>query len=156
MASIILSCKWLPRGQLHLHIYAGVSHRPPHHNRRPSGGSPTREPPSSLASLLLNLNSSEISSISATIGGAARLARSGSEEEKFFCDQHLANNTYDEGAQLFRQQSNAGEERTSQFVAGGDVSVIVVEIRDVRISDWKGNVRDYALVAEGNMPNGGV
>jgi len=137
-------------------VHDWVSHRPPHHTRRPSGGSPTREPPSILASLLLNLNSSEISSISATIGGAARLAQSGSEEEKFFCDQHLANNTYDEGAQLFRQQSNSGEERTSQFIAGGDVSVIVVEIRNVRISDWKGNVRDYALVPEGSMPNGAV
>lgn len=121
--------------------------------RRPSGGSPVREPPSNLASLLFNLNSSEISSISATIGGAARIAQSGSDEEKYFCDKHLENNTYDEGGQLFRSAGEGGE-RTSQFVAGGDVSVIVVEIQNVRISDFKGNVRDYALVPEGTVVNG--
>lgn len=144
-------------------VHDWVSHRAPTHARRPSGGSPVPEPPSSLASLLLNLNSSQISSISATIGGAARIATSGSEEEKFYVDQHLANHTYEEGVQLFRQDTNTaagangggGEEgRTAHFVAGGDVSVIVVEIKDVRISDWKGTVRDWALEPSGGMVNG--
>lgn len=125
-------------------ISSGVSHRPLNHNRRPSGGSPPREPPSSLASLLFNINSTEISSISATIGGAARIAPSGSDEEKYFCEKHLENNTYDEG----------GERASRLEVGGGDVSVIVVEIQNVRISDYKGNVRDYALVQEGTLVNG--
>ncbi|CAH0016960.1 unnamed protein product [Clonostachys rhizophaga] len=137
-------------------VHDWVSHRPPSHTRRPSGGSPTREPPSSLASLLLNLNSSEISSISATIGGAARIIQTGSEEEKYFCDQHLANHTYDdEDNQLFRQRSNPGSDsRTGQFVAGREVSVIAVEIKDVRISDYKGAVRDWAIVPEESLVNG--
>lgn len=137
-------------------IPPGSSHRPPTHGRRLSGGSPVPEQHrSSLAALLQNLNSSEVSSISATIGGAASLAPAGSEEERYFCDQHLANNTFEEGSPLFRSESSTGEDgMTSHFVAGEQVRVIVVEIRHVRISDWKGTVRDLDLLPGGNSVNG--
>ncbi|POR38619.1 Pyridoxamine 5'-phosphate oxidase [Tolypocladium paradoxum] len=137
-------------------VHDWVSHRPPTHGRRPSGGSPGPEHRSSLASLLLNLNSTAMSSISATIGGAARLAPTGSEQEKYFTEKHLENNTFEEGEPLFRQQSNTGEDgRTSHFVAGEEVRVIIVDIKDVRISDWKGTVRDWAFVADSDLVNGG-
>jgi hypothetical protein len=149
----------------HLFSATGSSHRPPTSGRRLSGGggSPGPEHRSSLASLLQNLNSSAMSSISATIGGAARLAPTGSEEEKYFTDQHLANNTFegeDVGAPLFRQESNVAEDgRRSHFVAGEEVGVIVMEIRQVRISDWKGTVRDWDVVPTGTtsqrLVNGG-
>ncbi len=90
-----------------------------------------------------------MSSISATIGGAARLAPTGSDEEKFYVAQHLENNTFDEdasGSALFTPAAAQGEADTSRFVAGEDVRVIVVDIKTVRISDFKGNVRDWALV----------
>lgn len=92
-----------------------------------------------------------MSSISATIGGAARLAPAGSEEERFLKEQHLENNTYDEAT-----GGNAGQQQSSELLANGDdVKVIVVDIKDVRISDYKGNVRDLALVSEGaGMVNG--
>ncbi|KAJ4147663.1 hypothetical protein LMH87_002171 [Akanthomyces muscarius] len=127
-------------------VHDWVSHRP--HGRRPSGGSPEPAPPSSLATLLLNLNSSAMSSISATIGGAARLAPTGSDEEKFYVAQHLENNTFEDpnGSALFTPAATHGEADTSRFVAGEDVRVIVVDIKTVRISDFKGNVRDWALV----------
>lgn len=103
--------------------------------------------PSSLASLLLNLNSSAMSSISATIGGAARLATAGSDEEKYYIAQHLENNTYEDGNALFAQATEAAAgPDSSRFVAGEDVRVLVVDIKTVRISDFKGNVRDWALV----------
>lgn len=86
-----------------------------------------------------------MSSISATIGGAARLAPTGSEEEKFYVAQHLENNTFEDGGALFTPAAQ-GEADTSRFVAGEDVRVIVVDINTVRISDFKGNVRDWALV----------
>lgn len=132
----------------------GVSHRPPTHGRRPSGGSPDSEHRSSLASLLLNLNTSAMSSISATIAGAARLAPTGSDEEKFYTERHLDNNTFDDGAAepLFRPQSGAGA--GGHFVAGEEVRVIVVDIRDVRVSDWKGTVRDWAYVSDADLVNG--
>ncbi|GAO15458.1 uncharacterized protein UV8b_02210 [Ustilaginoidea virens] len=128
-------------------VHDWVSHRPPTQSRRMSGGSPGPEHRSSLASLLLNLNSTAVSSISATIGGAARLAPSGSDEEKFYTEQHLANNTFEEGDALSLQDTNSGDANTqgSHFVAGEEVRVIVVDIKDIRISDWKGTVRDWAL-----------
>jgi hypothetical protein len=95
-----------------------------------------------------------MSSISATIGGSARLAPTGSEEEKYYVDQHLENNTFEEN-QVFQQGATAGdEERAAHFVAGEAVRVIIVDIKDVRISDWKGTVRDWALVPESNLVNG--
>ncbi|KAG6105660.1 hypothetical protein E4U14_005008 [Claviceps sp. LM454 group G7] len=136
-------------------VHDWVSHRPPTHGRRMSGGSPGPEQRSSLASLLLNLNSTAVSSISATIGGQARLAPSGSEEEKYFTEQHLANNTFEEGEPIFRPDSNSGPEaRNGHFVDGEEVRVIIVGIKDVRISDWKGAVRDWAVVPDAEMVNG--
>ncbi|KAG5986532.1 hypothetical protein E4U43_005465 [Claviceps pusilla] len=136
-------------------VHDWVSHRPPTSGRRMSGGSPGPEQRSSLASLLLNLNSTAMSSISATIGGEARLAPSGSDEEKYFTEQHLANNTFEEGEPIFRPDSNSeAETRNGHFVDGEEVRVIIVGIKDVRISDWKGTVRDWALVPDANLVNG--
>ncbi|ROT41054.1 hypothetical protein SODALDRAFT_357079 [Sodiomyces alkalinus F11] len=144
-----------------------VSHRPPTTARRPSGGSPTRDPHrSSLAALLLNLNTSAVSSISATINGTARLLDHASEEERFYRAQHLENNTFDNEGVSFgfpppEPAADAGADAPPTpsvqaedggrgcFVAGEDVRVIVVSISDVRISDWKGGVRDYVLADEG-------
>lgn len=129
-----------------------------------SGGSPGPEHRSSLASLLLNLNTSAMSSISATINGAARLVAAGSDEEQYYRQQHLENNTFDsEGASSFgsmfqggslgngngnaSQQQQPGEDGgRGCFVAGEEVRVIVVAIQDVRIADWKGGVRDWVII----------
>ena len=138
-----------------LTYYAGVSHRPPTQHRRPSGGSPGPEHRSSLASLLLNLNTSAISSISATIGGHARLLPTGSEEEKYYREQHLENNTFDEATEGFnRDNSQVEDGGRNCFVAGEEVRVVIVDIKDVRISDWKGGVRDWAVVPENELVNG--
>ncbi|KAG5918496.1 hypothetical protein E4U42_006834 [Claviceps africana] len=136
-------------------VHDWVSHRPPTSGRRLSGGSPRPEQRSSLASLLLNLNSTAVSSISATIGGEARLAPSGSEEEKYFTEQHLANNTFEEGETVFHANGNSeARTRNSHFVDGEEVRVIIVGIKDVRISDWKGTVRDWAVVPDAELVNG--
>lgn len=105
--------------------------------------------------MLLNLNTSSISSISATINGSARLADAGSEEESFFKQQHLDNNTFEDssaGASIFNSTPADGARPT--FVEGEDVRVVVVKIQDVRISDWKGSVRDYVIVPSEPMVNG--
>ncbi|TFB01013.1 hypothetical protein CCMA1212_007207 [Trichoderma ghanense] len=150
-------------------VHDWVSHRPPTQGRRLSGGSPTPESRSSLATLLLNLNTSAVSSISATIGGAARIAPIGSAEEKFYVEKHLENNTFEaEGVPLFQPPSSSaagaaddgnstsGSGSGGRFVAGEEVRVIVVEIRNVRISDWKGTVRDWELVPDAPVLNGGA
>lgn len=121
-----------------------------------SGGSPGPEHRSSLASLLLNLNTSAISSISATINGTAQLVARGSEEEAFYRSQHLENNTFDSegGVGMFNGGSSehvpedGGREC---FVAGEEVRVILVHIKDIRTSDWKGGVKDWVLVSEGGV-----
>lgn len=143
-------------------VHDWVSHRPPTSatTRRLSGGnnntsvSPTR---SSLASLLLGLNTSAMSSISATINGSARLVDPATDEDRFYRGVHLENNTFegeDAGFNPFGQIAGAGPSAGAEdggrgcFVAGEEVRVIVVDIRDVRISDWKGNVKDWVLVPD--------
>ncbi|KAK1775683.1 hypothetical protein QBC45DRAFT_382859 [Copromyces sp. CBS 386.78] len=145
-------------------VHDWVSHRPStSHQRRPSGGSPGPEHrSSSLAALLFNLNTSAVSSISATINGSARLVDRGSEEEKFYREKHLENNTFDSeqplmnsirrgstaGQQILPGEQGAGEEGDygrERYVADEDVRVVVVGIRDVRIADWKGTVQDWVI-----------
>lgn len=131
-------------------VHDWVSHRPPTSGRRLSGGSPGPEHRSSLAALLLNLNTSAVSSISATISGRARLVEPGTDEERFYRKAHLENNTFDDEGPSFagrRESVVAPPRQTAE--EDEDVRVIVVAIRDVRISDWKGNVSDYVLVAPG-------
>ncbi|KAI0595282.1 hypothetical protein F4775DRAFT_595508 [Biscogniauxia sp. FL1348] len=128
-------------------VHDWVSHRPPTQSRRPSGGSPGPEHRSSLASLLINLNTSAVSSISATINGTAELVAQGSEEEKFYRDLHLENNTFDSEGPLFNPNPQQEPEDGGRecFVAGDEVRVILVHIKDVRTSDWKGGVRDWVI-----------
>ncbi|KAK4136889.1 hypothetical protein BT67DRAFT_373833 [Trichocladium antarcticum] len=152
-------------------VHDWVSHRPSattsQSRRLSSGSSPVRAPPSSLAALLYNLNASAISSISATISGRARLVDRDSPEEHYYRDVHLENNTFDDamvdlgGIAAGGGVAADGEEKgvltngvgpgtgTSRFAAGEEVRVIVVGIRDVRISDYKGAVRDWVIAAPG-------
>ncbi|AEO65624.1 fb0fcae3-ff52-42bf-9e7d-9158462c7b61 [Thermothielavioides terrestris] len=159
-------------------VHDWVSHRPTPTSqaRRLSSSSssdnqpplPHREPPSSLAALLFNLNTSAVSSISATINGSARLAPRGSAEERYYRDVHLANNTFDTAPPGLTggaggdgvgadggAAENGGSAGRSRFAAGDDeVRVIVVGIRDVRIADWKGAVRDWVIAAPGEDEQG--
>lgn len=152
-------------------VHDWVSHRPPTtHQRRLSGDTSTspaapEHRPGSLASLLLNLNTSAVSSISATINGAARLSDRGSAEESFYRERHLENNTFGAEGPIFGEAASLRRESVVGVGDGGDaaaaaaaagtgrfgvdeeeVRVIVVGIRDVRTSDWKGAVRDLVLV----------
>lgn len=141
-------------------------------------GSPPPEARSSLAALLFNLNSSAVSSISATINGSARLVERGTEEEKYYREKHLENHAFETEAStgtvdlLRRRESmvpQAGgnapllEQREGDggrecFVAGEEVRVIVVGIKAVRIADWKGSVKDWIIEpvggGDGDGPNG--
>ena len=136
-----------------------VSHRPPTSSNRRNGSPPPEASRSSLASLLLNLNTSAMSSISATINGDARLVERETEEETYYKERHLENNTFegDEGGEELRrrisgtggegEESNDGGRET--YIEGEEVRVVVVEIREGRVSDWKGCVRDWCLKGEG-------
>lgn len=106
-----------------------------------------------------------MSSISATINGSARLVERGSDEETYYRDVHLENNTFDTAADaaaasLFGAVPDGAErvgDGANRYAAGGeDVRVIVVGIRDVRIADWKGAVTDWVIAepGEGAVVNG--
>ncbi|MCJ1356086.1 MAG: hypothetical protein MMC33_006080 [Icmadophila ericetorum] len=143
-----------PRVSLLVHDW--VSHRPP--TRGPDPGREGSPPPqatrSSLASLLLNINTSALSSISATINGEARILEQGSEEEKWCKERHLENNTFgdqareDQGFFGAASTNGMGDGGTSCFIEGEDVRVVSVRVKEARIADWKGGVKDWAITNE--------
>lgn len=158
-----------PRVSLLVHDWS--SHRPPTaatstgENR--SGSPPAAVRTSSLASLLLNLNTSALSSISTTISGEARFLDEGSEEEKWCKEAHLANNTFEGQLSLEAgyfgsrtggavQESSSGD--AGGYIEGNDVRVVLVPVRTGRISDFKGGVRDWQIVdsdEDGRTSNNG-
>jgi len=91
-----------------------------------------------------------MSSISATINGEAKLVERGTEEERYYREKHLDNNTFSEGEDG-QGQGSFWDERERQdggremYIEGEEVRVVVVRITDGRVSDWKGGVRDWSL-----------
>jgi len=144
-----------PRVSLLVHDW--VSHRPP--TRAPDltreGSPPPQATRSSLASLLLNINTSALSSISATIDGEAEFLEPGSEEEKWCKERHLENNTF--GDQVMEEQGifgasqggvgSEGDGGTSCYIQGEEVRVVLVKVQEGRIADWKGGVKDWKLAS---------
>ncbi|CAG8955153.1 hypothetical protein HYFRA_00007168 [Hymenoscyphus fraxineus] len=129
-------------------VHDWVSHRPPTTSaRRPSttGSPPPEATRSSLATLLLNLNTSAISSISATINGEARLVDAGTEEEKYYKEEHIDNNTFTGDEERGWRQTEDCDGGRGSFIEGEGVRVVAVRITNGRVSDWKGAVRDWSL-----------
>ncbi|KAK5956053.1 hypothetical protein OHC33_002626 [Knufia fluminis] len=156
-----------PKVSLLVHDWS--SHRPPTattststgENR--SGSPPAAARGSSLASLLLNLNTSALSSISTTISGEARFLDSGSDEEKWCKEAHLANNTFEGqlsteagyfGGAVQPMSENVNGD-AGGYIEGNDVRVVLVPVRTGRISDFKGGVRDWQIV-DGDGAGGNV
>ncbi|KAG9247149.1 hypothetical protein BJ878DRAFT_415433 [Calycina marina] len=143
-------------------VHDWVSSRPPTTGpRRPSmAGSPPPEAHSSLAALLTNLNTSALSSISVTINGNAQLVQCGTEEERYYKEQHLDNNTFEESEErAWGAERHDGDGGRGTFIEGQEVRVVMVKITDGRVSDWKGAVRDWSLLRpeqDGEMMVNGV
>lgn len=99
------------------------------------------------------MNTTALSSISTTIDGTARFLDRGSEEEKWCKERHLENNTFGDQAReemgLFGERPQAPEDGgTNCFIQGEDVRVVVVRVKEGRIADWKGGVKDWSVVSE--------
>ncbi|KAF1841440.1 uncharacterized protein K460DRAFT_369469 [Cucurbitaria berberidis CBS 394.84] len=155
-------------------VHDWISHRPPTLSQSGRSPSPSRPAPrsGSLAELLLGINTASLSRFSTTINGLAELVPSGSEEENWYKAQHLANNTFDSTGDDFHSTSpierglwgggglgtgatedaapREGDGGTRCYVEGEEVRVVVVKVRDGRIADWKGQVRDWNLLLEEN------
>jgi len=148
-----------PRVSLLVHDW--VSHRPPTRNPDPdrAGSPPPEAARSSLASLLLSMNTSAMSRISATINGDTRILETGSEEEKWCKQMHLDNNTFrsEHPEELFSTSPHGttGDGGRGHFIEGEAVRVVVVKIRDGRIADYKGGIQDWVVAPEdqdGSVP----
>lgn len=161
-------------------VHDWISHRPPTLGQQGRSPSPSALGPrsGSLAELLLGMNTASLSRISTTINGIAEIISSGSEEERWYKAQHLANNTFGSAGEdayssslqdgglwggggltrteLRERDAREGDGGTSCYVEGDEVKVVVVKIRDGRIADWKGQVRDWAVHsgATATMVNG--
>ncbi len=100
------------------------------------------------------MNTSALSSISTTITGEAFFLDQGSEEEKWCKEAHLANNTFGDQAReeagLFGGRPPNAETldggSASCYMEGDDVRVVVVRVKEGRIADWKGGVKDWLIV----------
>lgn len=74
----------------------------------------------------------------------------GTEEERFLREAHLENNTFGEregeegwgGGDVGNGDGDGGR---GCFIEGEEVRVVVVRIRDGRVADWKGAIRDWTL-----------
>lgn len=98
------------------------------------------------------MNTSALSSISATINGEAVIVENGSEEEKWCKDRHLENNTFGDQAMEERglfgaspQASMEGDGGTNCYIEGEEVRVVLVDVKEGRIADWKGGMKDWSL-----------
>ncbi|KAF2834267.1 hypothetical protein M501DRAFT_1035451 [Patellaria atrata CBS 101060] len=142
-----------PRVSLLVHDW--VSHRPPTLSAV-EGGSPigraTSPARSSLHNLLAGFNSAALSRISVTINGLAEILEAGGEIEKWCKSRHLENNTFEGdggagfGSSLFGGgQEELGDGGRGSWVEPEEVRVVVVKIKDGRISDWKGGLKDFVI-----------
>ena len=145
----------LSNPKVSLLVHDWVSHRPP--TRTPDPGREGSPPPqatqSSLATLLLNMNTSALSRISATINGHARIVEESSEEETWCKEQHLRNNTFRDPDASVLGSSPGDEGMTGDggrgcYIEDADVRLVVVKITDGRVADWQGGVRDWVIEGE--------
>lgn len=125
------------------------------------------------------MNTASLSRISCTINGVAELVAAGSEQETWFKARHLENNTFGPeedayssspvgvggglwprasaagtGAEQQQDEEREGDGGTRCYVEGEEVRVVVVKIKDGRIADWKGQVRDFVVRGEEVLANG--
>lgn len=84
----------------------------------------------------------------------------GTEEERFLREAHLENNTFGdrEGEEGWSGAGDVGNGDGGRgcFIEGEEVRVVVVRIRDGRVADWKGAIRDWTLSTgdDGELVNG--
>lgn len=87
------------------------------------------------------------------------MVEQGSEEEIWCKEKHLENHNFTTDQARDQQQrvgragyvgdrAAEGDGGTSCFIQGEDVRVVVVEVKQGRIADWKGGVKDWSLVSD--------
>jgi hypothetical protein len=100
-----------------------------------------------------------MSRISVSINGTAQLLSQGSDEEVWYKTRHKEHNTFgdmvDNSDVLAGDNGEAGG--AGCYIEGQEVRVVLVELKDGRISDWKGMVKDWSIEEshpQGRLVNG--
>jgi len=91
------------------------------------------------------------------MNGTARLLDEGSEEEGWYKMRHKEHNTFGDMVDNTHLLGGEGDGGAGCYIEGQEVRVVVVPLKDGRISDWKGMVKDWSideLPAEGQIVNG--
>lgn len=134
-----------PRASILVHDW--VSHRPPTLSSSPGAGvtSPTDQHRSSLASLLLGLNTAALGRISVSLNGTAQFLEPGTEEEAWCKTQHREHNRFGEASEEGLLGAGAEDEGAGSYISGEEVRTIVVKIKGGRISDSNEMVKDFVL-----------
>ncbi|KAF2397372.1 hypothetical protein EJ06DRAFT_532991 [Trichodelitschia bisporula] len=134
-----------PRVALLVHDW--ISHRPPTLSTSPPGSN-AAEPQgvrSSMAALLMGMNSASLSRISVSMNGTAKILEPGSEEEAWCKEQHRENNKFGDSTSFDPFGGVVGECGDESYIEGEEVQVVTVEIMDGRISDVRGGVKDWVV-----------
>ncbi|QDS68512.1 hypothetical protein FKW77_010879 [Venturia effusa] len=145
-----------PRVSILVHDW--VSHRPPTLSSSPGAGiaSATDHHRSSLASLLLSLNTASLSRISVSLNGTARFLEPGTEEETWCKTQHREHNRFGEASEQGSLGAGAEDQGAGSYISGEQVKVVVVKIKGGRISDSNETVTDFILQYENSSPGNAV
>ena len=103
------------------------------------------------------MNSAALSRISVSLNGTARVLEHGNEEAAWFKARHKEHNTFGETvdhSDVFGESDDTGG--AGCYIEGQEVRVVVVDIIDGRLSDWKGMTKDFSVEAEagGRLING--
>jgi hypothetical protein len=140
-------------------VHDWISHRPPTLSSSPNTAvaappTATSEHRSSLANLLLGLNTASLSRISVSLNGSAKFLEAGSEEESWCKSKHRENNTFGEAGGDVNPliTGDVADGDAGSYIEGEEVKVVLVQIKDGRISDWKESVTDFVLE---EAPRGG-
>lgn len=137
-------------------VHDWVSHRPPTLSSSPGAGmaAPLDQHRSSLADLLLNLNSASLSRISVSLKGTAKFLEPGSEEETWCKTQHREHNRFEESSEEGALGAGAEDRGAGSYISGEQLRVVVVKVTGGRISDSNETVTDFTLEQEEESARG--
>jgi len=80
-----------------------------------------------------------------SLNGTAQFLAPGSEEESWCKAKHKESNAFGEDAQPDPFGMMGGAEGAGSYIEGEEVRVVLVKIKDGRISDWQESVKDFTV-----------
>jgi hypothetical protein len=79
------------------------------------------------------------------LNGTAHFLEPGSEAESWCKTKHIESNAFGEEAQPDPFGVAGADAGAGSYIEGQEMRVVVVEIKDGRISDWQETVKDFTV-----------